>query len=324
MRHYSNQILAVIAALFFPVVTFAGPCDAHFTFDSDLKDSSGNGYDGTLIIKGGAASPTPPKMVEGKVGQAISLNGEVAVVAPVDLHPDTCPQVTITAWVKVQDTSIPGYHFIVSTGGSGGQNLMRANKRMLASAGGYDASQGDVLRNGQWVFVAGVFDNENKTVTVHARNRKSEPKLIKGGIKVDKPDIWIGAGHDSRFTAANPMVIDDLRVYGRILSPENLLQVKSGKQIPGDQFDPPTAIPGDQFVLPTAIPGDQFVLPTAIPGDQFDSPTAIPGDQFDPTAPTQLPGDMFEPDVPIEIGDAEPVIDDPVEQEGAMPKRFGD
>jgi len=45
---------------------------------------------------------------------------------------------------------------------------------------------------------------------------------------------------------------------------------------------------------------------------------------FDPTAPTQLPGDMFEPDLPEGIGDAEPTIEDPIEQEGAMPKRFCD
>ena len=75
MNHHSHSIIAVIAALMLPVGVIAGPCDAGFTFDNGLDDSSGNGYTGMMIIKGGASSPRPPTLVEGKFGQAISLNG---------------------------------------------------------------------------------------------------------------------------------------------------------------------------------------------------------------------------------------------------------
>ena len=330
MNHHSSSMFAIIVALIFPVGAIAGPCDAYFTFDGNLQDSGGNGNNGMMIMKGGKGSPRPPTYVEGKFGQAISLNGQAAVVAPVDLHPDACPQVTITAWVKVEDVSIGGYQYILSRGGNGGQGLLHHSSHMQASAGGMNAIQKGVVRSGQWVFVAGVFDNKNKTISVHVRNRSQERALAKNGVFADKPDIWIGAKNDLQFSAPSPMVIDDVRIYGRILSAEEITQVQAGTRIPGDQFDLPTAIPGDQFDSPTAIPGDQFDLPTAIPGDQFDSPTAIPGDQFDsPTAipgdqfdqPTQIPGDLSPPP---DIGDAEPDIADPVDAEGVMPELFGD
>jgi hypothetical protein len=99
--------LAIIlaAAVFGPAlaVALAAPCEAVFHFDGDLADSSGNGHDGRMIAAGGV--PATPQFVAGRSGQALSLDGASAMRTFIDLNPDTCPQVTISAWINVETVS---------------------------------------------------------------------------------------------------------------------------------------------------------------------------------------------------------------------------
>jgi len=331
MKFRSHLFVFIACTLLLPLKVIAGACDAHFTFDGNLNDSSGNAYNGQMIgAKGVVASP---QFVDGKYGQALQFDGTSAMRSFVDLHFDTCPEVTVTAWIQVTDGERKGTQELVSTGsGSGpGIRLLGANLILKGSANGI--MRRNVVRpNAGWMFVAGVYDYTNGTYTLYSRNRGMDKQMGKSR-KPPEEAIWVGAFNDDLANAATNIVIDDVRIYGRLFNKDEIQAVRTGAgitgrdggtlnalaptnlpgaaptQIPGDQFDPatPTQIPGDQFdpATPTLIPGDQFdpATPTLIPGDQFDpeTPTLIPGDQFDPAMPTQIPGDQFDPATPTLI-----------------------
>ena len=292
MRFRTFHLPAALACILFSASAHAGPCDAHFTFDGNLSDASGNGYDGMLIGPGGKSLPgTEPSYGEGKNGQALQLNGSYAVRAPVDLAMEGCPQVTISAWVKFDDDSAKGFEYILSSGRNG-PALAREGTHFNARGGAGHYRARNALRGGNWQFIAAAIDYSKGLMTVYWGNRSYEQKI--GTVGTKELDIWIGAVGDNLSMSVKAGSVDDVRVFGQVLTADQIKQLKLGvagaarpTQIPGDQFEP-AQIPGDQFE-PAQIPGDQFE-PTQIPGDQFE-PAQIPGDQFEPT---QIPGDQFD------------------------------
>ena len=54
----------------------AGPCDAQFSFDGNLSDGGGNGYDGQMVNS--QSDEVDPQWVEGRWGQALQLGGDAA------------------------------------------------------------------------------------------------------------------------------------------------------------------------------------------------------------------------------------------------------
>ena len=303
MRFRTFHLPAALACILFSASAHAGPCDAHFTFDGNLSDASGNGYDGMLIGPGGKSLPgTAPSYGEGKNGQALKLNGSYAVRAPVDLAMEGCPQVTISAWVKFENASAKGFEYILSSGRNG-PALTREGTHFNARGGAGHYRARNALRGGNWQFIAAAIDYSTGLMTVYWGNRSYEQKIGTAGTK--QMDIWIGAVGDNLSMSVKAGSVDDVRVVGSILSAEQIKQIKLGvpgaarpAQIPGDQYDP-RALPGDQYD-PAQLPGDQYE-PAQLPGDQYD-PRALPGDQYDPAQlpgdqydPAQLPGDQYEP-----------------------------
>jgi hypothetical protein len=70
---------------------------AYYPFDGDTTDQSGNGYDGT---NNGAT------FVSGISKQALSFDGvDDFVNASVNINPDVMPQMTMMAWVQLDDDS---------------------------------------------------------------------------------------------------------------------------------------------------------------------------------------------------------------------------
>ena len=292
MRFRTLLLPATLALVLFSGTAHAGPCDAHFTFDGNLSDASGNGYDGRLIGKGGGAATDPASYGEGRNGQALLLSGVYAVRAPVDLSKEVCPQITVAAWVKMDDDPTKGTQDIFSSGRNG-PRFDRVGTHLEVRSGDQRELVSNGLRGGRWEFIATVIDQEAGKMTVYWRQRSFERDMKPVGTK--SPDIWIGALDDDLRNPVLAGAIDDVRIYGQLLTADQIKQIQVGTprrpgstQIPGDQFEP-TQIPGDQFE-PNQIPGDQFE-PTQIPGDQLE-PTQNPGDQFDPN---QIPGDQFEP-----------------------------
>lgn len=201
-------------------------CNAYFTFDGNLADTGGNGYDGTMIGKKGVLAT--PQFSDGKFGQALQLTGDSAMRAFVDLHFDTCPQVTITAWVQYSG-EVSGTKNIVSTGFGNGPGIRSVGSSLNLSGTANGIWQTNGIRQGAgWMFVAGVYDYEAGTYTLYSRGRSMNAK-IGSSRKVPEEAIWVGALNDGLAGAASNVLIDDLRIYGRALDKDEIHRLRIGE-----------------------------------------------------------------------------------------------
>ncbi|NGX16323.1 LamG domain-containing protein [Wenzhouxiangella sp. XN24] len=277
----------------------AQSCEAYFPFDGSLADASGNGFDGRMLGQDGAAAT--PRFVEGRSGQALAFDGTSAMRVLMDLHYEGCPQVSFTAWIRFDGPLPKGNQVILATGGSGpGLRAAGSTLSLNGTANGLSARSA-VSRDSGWMFVAGVYDYANNTYSLHWRNRSAEGTLSQHRRPPEEA-VWVGAMNDRLTNAASSIVIDDLRIFGATLRPEDIRALArdtrvvrrtgptstEGTALPGDQYDP-ARLPGDQYD-PARLPGDQYD-PARLPGDQYD-PARLPGDQYDPA---RLPGDQYDP-----------------------------
>ena len=270
MHKHSLLNLAAVCLIACPTLAKAGLCDAYYSFDGTLSDASGNGYDGEMIIKGGELST--PKFTDGKFGQALMLDGNAAMRALLDLHYDACPQVTISAWVKVaRDAPADSLHVFSTGGGSGpGLTISGTGLNLKGTENGIYRKQ--VIRKGSWIFVAGVYDYAKGDYTLYS-GRPFPPAKLSEVRYEPQNAIWVGTVHDDWGVFARGVAVDELRITGRALQPEEVTALRSRQaertvhKSDVDGFTPkPTQLPGDHFE-PTQLPGDHFE-PAQLPADQ--------------------------------------------------------
>ncbi len=138
----------------------------YYTFDGNASDSSGNNHHG--IEKGG------PTYVEGKFGQAISLDGfdDYVAIPDVNYTGTDYPEVTVCTWIRTSDEEgqilsfdrSENYRLEVGGQYAGGPGLVGWH---LYTGGVQIDSNLDVsfpdntgrIDDGQWHHVAGVFNN---------------------------------------------------------------------------------------------------------------------------------------------------------------------
>ncbi len=221
-RTTAHLLAALLCLALVPAAAIAGPCDAHYRFDGDLVDSSGNGNDGQMLTKEGALGR--PDFVAGHSGQALKLDGTKAMRAFLDLSYRKCPQVTFTAWVNVE----PAPNQMIF-GMSSAQYVMASNSTLIARAGGKDTSaRNAVMSNAGWLFIAASWDAQTKKVTLHWRGRSIDGVIGDSQREAD-PSIWLGA-LDSRLAfAARQLVIDDVRIVGEVLDHERIMALQNTK-----------------------------------------------------------------------------------------------
>ncbi|MHC4510926.1 MAG: LamG-like jellyroll fold domain-containing protein, partial [Planctomycetota bacterium] len=126
---------------------------AHWQFEGNFEDSSGNGHHGTHHGTGRGGPP----FVEGRVGQAISFNGVNFVEIPgykgIVGDGSETPPWSITAWVR---TEAGGE--VVGWGSTGNDNRMefRINDggRIVAQGGGGTTRGNTAINDGQWHHIA--------------------------------------------------------------------------------------------------------------------------------------------------------------------------
>lgn len=207
----------------------AQSCEAHFPFDGDLADVSGNGFDGSMIGQDGTAAT--PRFVEGRSGQALALDGTAAMRAFVDLNYEGCPQVSFTAWIRFDGPVRRENQVILATGGSGpGLRAVGSTLVLNGTANGIwarDAVRGD----SGWMFVAGIYDYGNDSYALHWRTRSVTGKL--GEHRRPPEDaVWVGAMNDRLAHPAAGILVDDLRIIGRALDAQELRTLQSGGSRP--------------------------------------------------------------------------------------------
>jgi hypothetical protein len=215
--------------------------------DGNGNDSSGNGNNGQVFN----ATPTQDRF--GNASGAMLFNGSNSYIqipnAP-DLNPTTA--ITVTAWFKADSFDLGSYSF---------PSLVRKNDPI-----GYPEANGYVLEcdgivQGQpgitfgtyleghgiyyvgaspfglpvntdtWYFVAAVYDGNNVSLYSGHDNQPlvAQSSPASGDIVPASSDLYIGEDpwkpyEDRYFNGA----IDDVRVYDRALSPDEVNQLYSG------------------------------------------------------------------------------------------------
>jgi hypothetical protein len=234
-----------------------------------------------------------PSFAEGRKGQALHLDGSSAMRSLLDLHPEGCPKLTISAWIKVLDPDLKGAKMVIGTGAprSPGLKVARGNLSLNGPISGLRVS--NVFRqNGGWVPVAGVYDFEGGMYTLHWQNRSKESELSDRWTEPEAA-LWVGAMNDRLSYAASGILIDELRITGRALDHAQVLALRqqtigggAGKvNLPSER---PTRLPGDMYDQ-QQLPGDMYDQ-QQLPGDMYDQ-QQLPGDMYDQQ---QLPGDMYD------------------------------
>jgi hypothetical protein len=221
------QFAVILSAVLVPFAAQGQQCDAHFTFDGNLSDSSGNGYDGVMIGKDGVSAT--PVFVQGRAGQALQLDGTSAMRAFVDLQYESCPQVTIAAWIDFGSALQSGSQSILSTGSGTGPGLRSSSDSLVLNGTANGLIQHKAIRpNGGWMFVVGVYDYAVGTYKLYWRNRNAETALSEHR-RTPEEALWIGAFNDSLANPASGIVIDDVKIFGRALSADEVRALQVGE-----------------------------------------------------------------------------------------------
>jgi hypothetical protein len=197
---------------------------AWYTMDSldinALADTTGNGHTGLC------ASPSCPTSTAGRIGNALHFDGSqdiIRVASAADLN--VIGPFTVMAWVrldmlasdyacavnKVLGTSNAWQICISSTGkpmfGTEGESLMSTTAIPIQ----------------QWHHLAGRWDGTTKQLLIDGLERDASlmsPTFGSG-------EVLIGADVDSAFTAGFPGSIDDVRIYGRAVTSQEILVIAS-------------------------------------------------------------------------------------------------
>ena len=232
MRYFQPLIASLAITMAFQTYANAQQCTAHYTFDGNISDSSSAGLSAFLADATRAASSV--EFAEGKFGQALVLDGDTVLRLPIDLTFESCPEVTITAWIKVPAPLDKGTMFVIGSGSGNTPGLSISGSRLTARGSANGISQDDVFYGSpEWIFVAAVYDSTEGTFRLHWRHR-NKPKTL-GSIATAADSIWLGAQtQDSKYVAKG-ILVDDLRIYPQALTVENIAEIREGQaSTPGD------------------------------------------------------------------------------------------
>ncbi|HVZ75731.1 MAG TPA: LamG domain-containing protein [Candidatus Paceibacterota bacterium] len=193
------------------------------TIGTTIQDSSGQGNNG--YVGGGVA--TSSMLVQGKLGQALSLSGSSYVNLGNILSFSGTAPFAVSAWVK---TTATGAQTIVSKFNSGvtGQwilNLSSTNHLQLQrDCGSFTLTSNAVLSPGAWYHVVGVFDGTTKYLYINGTLDTSTVDAC--STPTPTTNVLIGSEYVSNSPGnffKGP--IDDVRVYNRALSAGEVKQL---------------------------------------------------------------------------------------------------
>jgi hypothetical protein len=213
----------------------------HFPLDgSPAVQGSAAGDSRLYVLDAGPAPATVP----GKVGNALYFSGNAAIAMPFALDHAVHPQVTVTAWVKV-DAQSTGERTVFSAGNGNVPKLsVYGDRANFVSARGSQMFDAAMPRD-EWVFVAGVIDVAGARIVTH----QGDAHRVKEGVNVGNlygpsgyrnpedssvpfgPYVFIGS-HGFGQWRANKMAIDDVRVYASALTAEQVAAIREAGAAP--------------------------------------------------------------------------------------------
>ncbi|MHC4462693.1 MAG: LamG-like jellyroll fold domain-containing protein [Planctomycetota bacterium] len=197
------------------------------------RDSSGKGNDGTLQGN--------PQWVAGKIGGALEFDGNGDYVdCGASLAFNINTNITVTCWIKVHQLD-KSWQAIVGQGDNSWR-LHRSSSSNNIAWGTNGLSPKDLtgsvnVNDGQWHHIAGVYDGTQKRLYMDGNLDASSSST--GNINNSSYNVNIGENAQATGRYWDGL-IDDVRVYNRVLTQEEIQQVMIGIP-PGTAFDPSPA-----------------------------------------------------------------------------------
>jgi len=203
-----------------PEDTFTRGLVAYWSFDEGsgniAYDASGNGNHGTLT--------NGPKWTQGKIGGALSFDGvDDYVEVPHSSSLMPISSISISFWMKKlkdplrgwvglfykrgsENSGYNGYSVLLQTDGS-----IRWEFPGVANA----VVDSSVLANNTWYYIVAVYDGSSMKIFINGSLNNS--RAVSGNIIPTVANLIIGT-RDAYFNG----LIDEVRIYNRALSPEEI------------------------------------------------------------------------------------------------------
>jgi hypothetical protein len=208
-------------------------------------DTSGNKYNGTYTGMG--SFPTPSTAVPPDIGTANPRSRQFTRATrqavqltdmPVDLTPPN--EVTVAAWYRATSLDTSGAE-LVSAGNS---YVIRLRPTQIEFAKRVSTGLGTTQfvqclatvpghLNGSWHHVAAVTSpSDGMKLYVDGLEVRSEPQLTQDILYDQGKDFWVGRHGNGQTTWDFQGNIDDVRVYNRALSPDDIATLAGGGSHP--------------------------------------------------------------------------------------------
>ncbi len=223
---------------------------AHYPFDGDANDASGNGNHGT--VQGNL------KYVVGKIGQAIQLNGKDTYIDVGDKADAMSNSFTLSAWIKTDNYN--QYAKVVNKGqtNSGtpensGYSLRFVTPEIVKSeeaelwfnfyddsnTGSYSSLPISKLPTEQFLLITGVLDRQrtHNLMKLYVNGKLVSSKQADFVSSDTNIPLAIGAlcrGNYGKTTEIFNGLIDDVRIYNRALSDSEIQNLYNYPNNQGD------------------------------------------------------------------------------------------
>jgi len=204
---------------------------AHYPFDGDAIDASGNGHDGTLV----GAVPTVDRF--GAPSGALHFDGKDDYVNVADDAALHMQHLTVCAWVSpAQD--VAGFRMILSKDDNfKGFNFGFPSRNMLAfhvgNSNAWHVLDAEIaFSSNEWHHVAATYDGHR--IALFVDGSSVAQKTFTGDIAYGARPVEVGrnAWKHSQYFAGD---MDDLRLYGGALSPLEITKLYSEKKSVAEQ-----------------------------------------------------------------------------------------
>jgi hypothetical protein len=187
---------------------------AYYPFNGNANDAWGNN-DGEVF------GPVLCADRFGTANSAYKFNGTDNYIAiPININPEKMPVITLVAWANSSESS--PVRQVISHDDGGFDRSIGIDDRGGGLGWSAFCGSGEVLgfqpiTNGQWVFLAAVYNQKDSTATLYVNDA------------VFKTKGWCETGHDTTYIGMNPSfgeffagMIDEVRIYDRALTKEEI------------------------------------------------------------------------------------------------------
>ncbi|MBN2621060.1 LamG domain-containing protein [candidate division WOR-3 bacterium] len=195
---------------------------AYYPFNGTANDAWGGHH-------GSVDGPVLATDRFGNANSAYQFDGENDFIAiPININPEKMPVVTLVAWANASESS--PIRQVVSHDNGGFDRSIGIDDRGGGHGWSVFCGSGEVLgfypvTEGKWVFIAAVYNQNESTVKFYVNDAVFETT---GSCET---------GHDTTYIGMNPSygeffagMIDDVRIYDRVLTQEEIKLLYEGKE----------------------------------------------------------------------------------------------